>query len=503
MDRLIHLHVHDEYSNIRLKDSTNRLPRMIDYVANTLGQKGFAITNHDCLSNHVKYINAVKEMKKKGEIPQDFKYILGNEIYLLDENAMNEQLTNKEYVPFYHFILIALDAEGHKQLRELSTRAWGRSFTYRGMDRVPTFYSDIEEVVGANPGHLVASTACLGSRFSRLALQVARMEQCLEQGYYYDTFKKEQIYVDTEQAEATLEVLRDQIYEFLNWCLWMFGENFYIEIQPSIQEDQIMYNKVAQRVANAYNIPVIVTTDAHYLNAEEKVFHKAFLKSDEDEETFASGGRETDEFYESTYFMSSEEVHERLSYLDKEFVNQCIDNTYKIYEKAEQYDLYIKQEVPLIPLPPVTSWYYNEEIVSLIEKNKEIFPHIIAMRESDNDYDRYLYTQILKGLREHIEEEDLLMSLARVNLECKEIIGISQAKETAMSGYFITLQKIVDIIWEEANSFVGISRGSAAGFIINYLLQIVQINPSKQPVEMPHWRYVSAERPDFPKYIGV
>lgn len=497
-DKFINLHTHDEYSNIRLKDSTNRISSMIDYVANTLNQKGFAMTNHDCLSNHVKYINAVKDMKKQNLIPQDFKYILGNEIYLLDENEMNEQLENKRYVSFYHFILIALDEIGHHQLRELSSRAWGRSFSYRGMDRVPTFHSDIEDIVGNDKGHLVASTACLGSRFSKLALQYGRMDLCIEQGYYIDNFTKKEVYIPLEEAIETKNTLRENIHEFLMWCLEMFGENFYIEMQPSDQQDQIIYNTVAKRIAQAYNIPTLITTDAHYLKKEDKELHKAFLKSDEDDETFASGGRETDDFYDTTYFMSSEEIHERMLYLGYDFVEQCINNSHKIYSRVQQYDLKINQEVPHIPLPPIVSWYYNDEIVSLIEKNKEIFPHIIAMRDSNDKYDKYLYTQILKGLREHIEEEDLLMSLARVDIECKEILGISKAKQTTMSSYFITLQKIIDIIWDEAKAFVGVSRGSASGFIINYLLQIVQINPLKQPVEMPHWRFISSSRPDFP-----
>ena len=497
-DNFINLHTHDEYSNIRLKDSTNRIGSMIDYVANTLNQKGFAMTNHDCLSNHVKYINAVKDMKKQNLIPQDFKYILGNEIYLLDENEMNEQLENKRYVSFYHFILIALDGIGHHQLRELSSRAWGRSFSYRGMDRVPTFHSDIEDIVGSNKGHLVASTACLGSRFSKLALQYGRMDLCIEQGYYIDNFTKKEVYISLEEAIETKNTLRENIHEFLMWCLEMFGENFYIEMQPSDQQDQIIYNTVAKRIAQAYNIPTLITTDAHYLKKEDKELHKAFLKSDEDDETFASGGRETDDFYDTTYFMSSEEIHERMLYLGHDFVEQCINNSHQIYSKVQQYDLKINQEVPHIPLPPIASWYYNDEIVSLIEKNKEIFPHIIAMRDSNDKYDKYLYTQILKGLREHIEEEDLLMSLVRVNTECGEILGISKAKQTTMSSYFITLQKIIDIIWDEAKAFVGVSRGSASGFIINYLLQIVQINPLKQPVEMPHWRFISSSRPDFP-----
>ena len=63
-------------------------------------------------------------MKAKGKIPETFKPILGNEIYLVGEEDLKYKLENKERINFYHFILIALDSEGHKQLRELSTRAW-------------------------------------------------------------------------------------------------------------------------------------------------------------------------------------------------------------------------------------------------------------------------------------------------------------------------------------------------------------------------------------------
>ena len=48
-----------------------------------------------------------------------------------------------------------------------------------------------------------------------------------------------------------------------------------------------------------------------------------------------------------------------------------------------------------------------------------------------------------------------------------------------MSSYFITMNKYVDIIWNEANAILGVSRGSALGFIINYLLEIVQVNPTQ------------------------
>ena len=114
------------------------------------------------MGGHIKYLDACEELKSKGELPPDFKVILGNEIYLVDEQEMKSQMENKERVHFYHFIMNALDEVGHRQLRELSTRAWMRMFSWRGIERKPTYYEDIEEIIGSNPGHVIVSTACLG-----------------------------------------------------------------------------------------------------------------------------------------------------------------------------------------------------------------------------------------------------------------------------------------------------------------------------------------------------
>ena len=73
-----------------------------------------------------------------------------------------------------------------------------------------------------------------------------------------------------------------------------------------------------------------------------------------------------------------------------------------------------------------------------------------------------------------------------------------KAKDAVVSSYFINTHKMLDIFWNEAECMTGCSRGSAAGWVLNYLLQICHQNPLKQPMEMPHWRFISAERPDYP-----
>ncbi len=68
----------------------------------------------------------------------NFKLGLGNEIYLVDNlEDVRDNYVSRE-TKFYHFVLVAKDEIGHKQLRELSSQAWKNSFYTSQMERVPT-----------------------------------------------------------------------------------------------------------------------------------------------------------------------------------------------------------------------------------------------------------------------------------------------------------------------------------------------------------------------------
>lgn len=459
----VHLHVHSEYSNIRLLDSINKIKDMILYV-DSIGQKAMSLTEHECLSGHVKFLTTVEELKKENKISQDFKVILGNEIYLVDENQMSYEMQELGRTTFYHYLLQAKDNEGHEQLRELSSEAWKRMFSYKGIERVPTFYSDIERIVGKNKGHLIVSTACLGGLFPRLVL-----------GLIY------------EEDENIKEEYRDRIDEFINWNLDMFGEDFYIELQPSLQQEQIDFNKKAVEIAKAYGLKWIISTDVHYLKEEDREIHKAYLTSQDDE----NNNREVDDFYSTTHFFTVDKIFENMDYLDKEDIELGILSTKEIADKVVGYDLFRESIIPLTKLPKESEWYKFNIDISNYQYIKELY-------ESNEEQHRYLITQIFKGIDERaISKKKLEKVLQRVDIECKEIIGASKAKHQPMGAYLITMQKNVDIIWEDAESIVGAGRGSANGYIINYLLGITQVNPLEQGVEMPHWRFMSAERPDI------
>lgn len=456
------LHLHTDMSNIRMLDSLNQLPLVFE-KAYELKLKGVAITDHEALCNHVKAIQYVKNKRKntQGEEQQywnDFKLILGNEIYLT-----RNDLTKENYVKgsdkYFHFILLAKDEEGHEQLRELSSRAWKRSFK-QFIERVPTYKRDIEEVVGSNPGHIIASTACLGSEFAHLIVE----------------------YMNNGHKTA------NKIDEFVNWCQKQFGkDNFYIELQSADSQDQAKYNKCALAYCKAKGLEPIITTDAHYINREDRPIHKAYLNAGE-------GDREVDEFYSGTYMQSVDDMR---SYVIPQGMAEgdlqwMLKNTIKVANRIEQYDLYHQEIVPKVKLEEEYS--YPKEIEDLIKEKNYINKFI----NSESEQDKYYIKGILYNLSIKIEKERWREYIEQIEKEVAEVWEITLKIGNELSSYFNTVKKVTDIMWTEGDSLVGVSRGSAGGFVTNYLLGITQMDPIHYKINNLYWRFIHRDRPELP-----
>src|SRR5574344_845074 len=88
------LHVHTDYSNIRMLDSINQLPLLFNRCKE-VGLNGVAITDHESLSGHIKAIQLLNSLREKAKTDEDkeywnnFKLVLGNEIYLT-RNDLNK-----------------------------------------------------------------------------------------------------------------------------------------------------------------------------------------------------------------------------------------------------------------------------------------------------------------------------------------------------------------------------------------------------------------------------
>lgn len=445
MNRRFECHSHTQYSNLRLLDCINK-PKDLVNRAIELGLSGIAITDHEALSSHMELNIYQKEVEK--EHP-DFKIALGNEIYLTPNRENGQR--------YYHFILIAKNKQGHKALRELSSMAWMNSYWDRGLERVPTIYSDLEKIVKKYPNSLIATTACLGGELSVNTLNLINAEA-----------------IDDKKSA---ENAHNNIVNFMLWCKGLFGEDFYVECAPGASHDQIVVNKRLLPISQAFGVKMVIGSDAHYLKKEDRYVHKAYLNS-------KGGEREVDEFYEFAYLQSNEEIIENLKKSDysEEYILQMFDNSYKIYEKIEKYSLEHKQTIPKVEVEdfPKITW--------TSEQTKE-FPILASMYNSDDKVERYWVNKCINRLDKlGLRKKEYLN---RLEEEADIKRTISEKLGTNMFSYPVTLEHYVNLFWE-CGSMVGAGRGSSCSGLNHYLLGITQLDPIQW--NLPFWRYLNKER---------
>lgn len=398
-----------------------------------------AFTDHESLSSWVKI---EKEAKKYPNI----KTIRGNEIYLC-RNGLNASNYNREVDRYYHFILLARDLEGTHQLMELSTRAWNRSYMARGMRRVPTYYQDLFDIIGANPGHVIGSTACLGGA---LPTQILRGTD-----------------------ESKLEIWIQQMDE-------LFGHgNFFFELQPNKDKDQIKVNKKLLEFSRRFDIPYIITTDSHYLKREDRIIHKAYLNAQ-------NGDREVDDFYATTYMMGTEELESFFSYLSREELDRAYSNIKSIADMCEDYSIMKPLKIPEL------LWRSTREVLRDYDRAFEKMPTLKRFARSEHKSDKYLVDAILDGIDSH---EDLQNDKAFAELEdnLQRTWESSEVNKARWSAYFLNLQRNIDECWN-AGTIVGPSRGSGGGFLLLYCLDIIQMNTLRETTKTFPWRFLNPKR---------
>lgn len=435
------------YSNIRLLDCINRPTALID-KAIELGLSGIAITDHECLSAHMEVNQYAKKIKEKHP---DFMIALGNEIYLTDTRDRGQK--------YYHFLLIAKDAIGHKALREMSTQAWRNSYVDRKMERVPLLKSELVDIMSRYKGHVIATTACIGGELGQEILAAEEAESVR----------------DTETANFHL----GKIYDLIVLCKSVFGDDFYLECAPSTKDDQIRVNRRIRKISEALKVKMVVGTDAHYLTKAERPVHKAYLNS-------KNGEREVDDFYEFAHLMDSDEVVELLNiaFEDVDFVNQILDNTLEIQSKITTYSLENKQMIPKVIVKD-----YSKGLTKFSNH-----PILNQLLNSDEIQERYWINECLNSLK----EKNLLLReeyLDRLETEADVILNIGEKLNDCLFAYFNTFKHYIDLFWE-CGSIVGPGRGSSTGFLSNYLLGITQLDPLRW--DLPYWRFLNKERAELP-----
>lgn len=322
------------------------------------------------------------------------------------------------------------------------------------MRRVPTYYKDIKEIIALNPGHLIASTACLGGQLPKFILK------------YRET--GDENYLETAK----------------NWCQYMtdiFGQgNFYLEMQPSNNVEQVYVNKTLLKLSEELNIPYIITTDAHYLTKNDADIHEKYLNSQD-------GDREVKSFYATTYMMGTKELESFFTYMSREQLDAAYNNIETIAAKCKDYTIKKPLRIPELP-------WIEYPIATFEERQyyKQFIPSLSLYENSSYNGDKTMVNAVIDGIKRH---PDLQNQKAYEALE--ECLSMSwessKANNACWAAYYINLQKIIQECWN-AGSIVLPSRGSGGGFLLLYCLDIIQMNCLREDTQMYPWRFMNPKR---------
>ena len=436
-------HNHTEMSNFRLLDSIIKLPDLVKR-GKKIGLSGLAITDHETIAQSIRVCKIQKENP-------DFKIAIGNEIYLTD--------VRENGIKYWHFILIAKDAIGHKQLRQLSSRAWMQSYWDRGMERVPTLKSELKEIVMRDPGHLLATSACIGSELGQSILEMEKARKVEDKG--------------------TEKIKYNQINNFIQFCDELFQDDFYIEVAPAASKDQILVNNKLAQIAQVYGKKLVIGDDAHYLKRDDRYIHKAYLNS-------KGGERETDAFYEYSYLQDEEDLKRNLDPSLGFLIDDMCRNSMEMFDKIEIYDLLHPQTIPSVPVKD-----YPKKDVFVQQHMKAQYNELWKMFQSEDIYEKYWVNQCFEQMekdKERFNKKEYLDELEE-EARVKKIIG--EKLGTNMFKYPITLKYYIDMMWE-CGSLVGAGRGSSCAALNHYLLGITQLDPIQW--NLPFFRYMNDER---------
>jgi DNA polymerase-3 subunit alpha len=251
-------------------------------------------------------------------------------------------------------------------------------------------------------------------------------------------------YIISGQIESTKKILEEYID--------IFGKNnFFLELQDSGIPNQKKVNKALSELSSEYKIPLVATNDVHYLNKEDSKAHDVLLCI-QTGSTINEAGRmkfPTDEYYFKDYNQMKE--------LFGEF-SGALENTLEI---ADRCNINLKFDMNLIPSFTVPDSYSADEYL------KKLCYEGAKKR----------YENITGEIDERIKKE----------LEVIEKMGFSE--------YFLIVWDLVNFA-KKNNIRVGPGRGSAAGSIVSYLLEITGIEPLRYGLLFE--RFLNEERKSMP-----
>jgi DNA polymerase-3 subunit alpha len=243
--------------------------------------------------------------------------------------------------------------------------------------------------------------------------------------------------------------------------------NYFLEIQDHKLEDQIKINKDLIELSKSTGIPLVATNDAHYLYREDYEAHDVMLcigtgKTVNETNRMRFGGPEW-------YVRSPEEMARIFAHIP--------DAVTRTTEVAEMCDLKLplgENQLPVFPIPP------NEGDIGI----DEYFEKVVRLgyeKRRETVWDSMLSADKLKHSLAEYQQ--------RISTE------IATIKQMGFPSYFLIVWDFIKFA-KDRDIPVGPGRGSAAGSLIAYCLEITDVDPLQY--DLLFERFLNPERVSMP-----
>ena len=438
----VHLHLHTEYS---LLDGACRLDKLMDR-ARDLKFPALAITDHGAMHGVIEFYQAARA---KG-----IKPIIGFEAYIAPGSRLEKKLNGGE--KYHHLGLLAKDEAGYKNLIRLTTAAHLEGYYYKPrLDK---------EILAAHSEGLIALSGCLASEIP-------------------DLIMKDQL---------------DKARDAVDWFKQTLGaENFFLELQNHGIPEQAKVNQHLIRWSKEFGLKLVATNDVHYIEKNHSHAHDCLVcigtQSLLSDPKRMSAGYAPEQFY----LRSAEEMKARFAE-----VPEAVQNTLAVAEMCNLEIEFGKLHYPVFHPPEhftregfLRQWLAEGLFTRYTLHAKAAGKEFIV--EGIDDPCRLptfqkpadaVPTAVAPGLKDPAVAAAVQIVIDRLRVEMEVI------EKTGFISYFLIVGDFIR--YGRSKGISCVARGSAAGSLVTYLLEIANVDPIRYGLLFE--RFLNPERVNPP-----
>ncbi|MEZ6134977.1 MAG: DNA polymerase III subunit alpha [Pirellulaceae bacterium] len=399
--KFVHLHCHSHYSLLDGASSINKLIAK----AKSHGMNALALTDHGNLHGALEFYQKAKAA--------EINPIIGYEAYVAPKSRFSRGDATSSKDASYHLTLLAQNRVGFKNLIKLASAASLEGFYFKPrIDR---------ELLAAHSEGIVCLSGCVSSEFSRAILNNK------------DTAKAEK--------EAT---------EIAQWFHGIFGDRYFIEIMNNGVEIQRLQMAGAVDIANKIGLPLVATSDAHYVDQEDAEIQDILLciNTGKFRTDSARMKMENDQFF----LRSPSQMYEHFTGLE--------DAVARSQEIADSVDIDLelgKRHFPRYTLPERTA--------------AEGEPQLTA--------DSYLREVCMLGLRDRYRGNEEMLPGGELSQIVQDRLDreLGVIERLGFANYFLIVWDFVRHSREQG--VPNTARGSGVGALVCYALYLSHVCPIK------------------------